>query len=462
MNTDDSKMATMPVGKLLISMALPMMISFFIQALYNIVDSMFVAQISENALTAVSLAFPMYQVLTAIGVGTGVGISAVIPREIALGNQKEADRDGNTGIFLCLLYWVIFVMLGLTVVPSYFRMQTDVQEIISDGTKYLTICWTLSGGVFFGNLFEKMLTGSGNAFPAMISQALGAVFNIIFDPLLIFGIGPFPKLGIAGAAYATVFGLMLGALTAYLFNRKKNDWVHFSPALIAHPSVKSVRDIFAVGFPSMITIGLYSVGSFFINQILLLYSTTATAVYGIWLKLQNFCFMPAFGMNNGMVPIISYNHAKGKIDRVRTTVRLAVTVILVWMILLMILLELIPDVILGMFSASDHMLTIGIPAIRIAVISLPLGGITVILSTAMQALRHARYTLLINILRQAALPVLLFHLMSSLTGTLKLTWTAIPLGETVTVITAVILYRKMAKDLKKQTRELTGKTQTRS
>ncbi|MEE8885105.1 MAG: MATE family efflux transporter [Eubacteriales bacterium] len=443
----EDKMGTMPVGKLLFSMAMPMMISFFIQAMYNIVDSMFVAQISENALTAVSLAYPMYQVLTAIGVGTGVGISAVVPREIALGRQDKADEDGNTGIFLCLLYWVIFLVLGLTIVPAYFRMQTDVEEIIEDGTVYLTICWTMSGGVFFGNLFEKMLTGSGNALPAMASQATGAVFNIIFDPLLIFGIGPFPELGIAGAALATVFGLLLGATVAFLFNRKKNDWVHFHIGMIFRPKGRAIRDIYAVGFPSMITIGLYSIGSFFINQILLVYSTTATAVYGIWLKLQNFCFMPAFGMNNGMVPILSYNHARGHHDRVQKTVRLAVTVIVGWMLFLTILLELIPGVILKMFNASDNMLAIGMPAIRIAVLSLVVGGISIILSTAMQALQHARYTLAINILRQAVLPVAFFAALSAIFADLNVVWAAIPLAELLTVVVAVLLYRRMVRQV---------------
>ena len=445
--TKENKLGTMPVGKLLISMAVPMMLSFFIQALYNIVDSMFVAKISENALTAVSLAFPMQQIMNAIGIGTGVGISASIPRAIARKDSDRADALANTGIFLCACYAVVFILLGLFFTKTFYTMQTDVTEIVESGTVYLSIVWIVSAGAFFGNLFEKMLTSTGNAAQAMLAMAGGAVFNIIFDPLLIFGIGPFPEMGIAGAALATVMGQVFAAVIAVIFNIRRNRWVHFNLPKILHPRLSAVKEIYSVGFPSMITIGLSSMSSFVINQVLLQYSTTATAVFGIWLKLQNFCYMPAFGMNNGMVPILSYNYGTRRFDRVWQTLKYALTVIVSLMIVLTIVFECIPDVLLRMFSASEALMSIGLIALRCAVLSLVFGGATVILTSAMQALSHARFTLIINILRGFVLPAGSFFLLSVLFGNLNRLWIAIPLADAIACIIAVSLYRVMRRDL---------------
>ena len=409
----ENKMGTMPVLPLLMNMAIPMMLSFFIQALYNIVDSMFVARISENALAAVSLAFPMQQIMGAIGIGTGVGISASIPRRLAKKQQDRADELANTGIFLCLCYVAVFVVLGLTFAHRFYAMQTNVPEIVEGGTQYLSIVWMMCFGMFYGVLFEKMLTSSGFASYAMLSQASGAIFNIIFDPLLIFGLGPFPKLGIAGAALATVMGQIFAAVIAFLFNARKNHWISFSLSGVFHPAMRAVKEIFTIGFPSMITMGLASMSSFFINQILLQYSTTATAVYGIWLKLQNFCFMPAFGMNNGMVPILSYNNGTRRYDRVWGTIRYALTIILSLMVILTCVFEFIPNTLLDLFSASDALREIGLVAIRTCVISLTFGGVCVILGSAMQALRHARYALIVNVLRGFLMPVASFFLLSA-------------------------------------------------
>ncbi len=444
----DNKLGTMPVGKLLVSMALPMMVSFFIQALYNIVDSIFVARISENALTAVSLAFPMQNVMGAIGVGTGVGMSALVPRALGRKDQKAADSAANTGIFLNIIYVVVFLILGLTFVETFYHMQTDVEEIVEGGITYLRIVWMLGFGSFFGIYFEKMLTSSGFSTLAMVSQAAGAVFNIIFDPLLIFGLGPFPRMGIAGAAAATVLGQILAAIVAFLLNIRKNTWIHLSPGQVFHPSAASAKEIYKVGIPSMVTIGLGSATAFLINQVLLTYSTTATAVYGIWLKLQNFCFMPAFGMNNGMVPILAYNYGTGDVSRVRKTVRLAVTSIASLMAVLTVVLELIPRQILILFSASPNMMDIGMTAIRILVASLVFGGCCIILSSAMQALNHAGYTLLMNVLRNFLFPVGGFYLLSAVFGRLDRMWLAVPVVEAAVLVLAVFLYRRTVAHLK--------------
>lgn len=445
--TQENKMGTMPVFPLLMSMAIPMMMSFFIQALYNIVDSMFVARISENALAAVSLAFPMQQIMGAIGIGTGVGISASIPRALARKQQDRADALANTGIFLCLCYTAVFIVLGLTFTHTFYTMQTNVAEIVEGGTQYLSIVWAVSFGMFFGVLFEKMLTSSGFASLAMIAQAGGAIFNIIFDPLLIFGIGPFPKLGIAGAALATVLGQIFAACLAFWFNHNRNHWITFDRQKILHPDLPAVKEIYSIGFPSMITMGLASMSSFFINQILLQYSTTATAVYGIWLKLQNFCFMPAFGMNNGMVPILSYNNGTRRYDRVWGTIRYALTIILSLMAVLTVVLELIPNTLLNLFSASEGLRAIGVTAIRTCVISLVFGGVCVILGSAMQALRHARFALVVNILRGFAMPVSAFWLLSAMFHDVLKVWAAVPVADGTACLAAIFLYLQMKKNL---------------
>lgn len=442
----ENKLESMPVGGLLLTMSLPMMISFFIQALYNIADSIFVARISEHALTAVSLAFPMQQLEHAISVGIGVGINAVIPRQIGSGRRQEANRTAGCGVALNLLFWLIFALLGLTSTHAIYAAQTDVREIVNLGTIYLQICWVVSFGDLFGQLFEKMLVGTGRAALAMTAQAAGAVFNIIFDPLLIFGIGPFPKMGIAGAALATVLGQVLGAAVAMILNMRKNESVRIGLKDIGL-RLTSVRDILAVGTPSMITIGLGSVSTFGINQILLGYSTTAAAVYGIWMKLQNFCFMPVFGMNNGMIPILSYNHARGLNDRVKRTIRLSLTAILTYMVLLLVLLELIPGPLLMLFKASDNMLKIGLTALRFCILSLPLGGSCIILTSTMQALEHSRYTLIVNILRQFVLLTGSFAALSVLTRSLFWIWAAVPLAELVSVVISIFFERKMYRNL---------------
>ncbi len=442
-----NKLGTWPMGKLLLTMAVPMMLSFFIQALYNFVDSMFVARLSENALTAVSLAFPVQSVMSAIGVGTGVGLSAAVPRAIGQGDRKRADRIANTAVFVMICWSLLFLILGLTVSRGFYRLQTDVPEIVEAGTTYLRICWGACFGLFFGMLFEKLLVSTGYATLAMIAQSAGAVFNIIFDPLLIFGLGPFPRMGIAGAATATVLGQILGAAVALLLNLKKNTDIRFTLQDILHPDMGCIRQIYSIGFPSMVTIGLSSLTGFCINIVLLTYTTTAAAVYGIWLKLLNFCFMPAFGMNNAMVPILSFNYGKGDRQRVKTAIRLAVTVILSFMLVLTVILELVPTGLLRMFSASDHMMSIGVTALRICCISLVFGAMNVILTSTMQAMDHSRYTLIINVLRQFGILVPAFYVLSFLTHDLNMVWFAVPLSEIISAVLTLIFYRKMDRDI---------------
>ena len=434
-------MAELPVHTVLLRISFPMMISFFIQAMYNIVDSMFVARISENALTAVSLAFPMQQIVTAVAVGTSTGVSAVWARYMGMGEREKASAAIRTMTGISLIVTGVFLALGLFASGPLFRGQTSVAEIAQMGTVYLSINWALSCGSIFGKYYERLLVSAGRSTLSMAAMAAGAVFNLIFDPLLIFGIGPFPELGIAGAAYATVGGQIFAALIAIALNRRYNEPVRddmLRPGFDAH----AAADIFRVGLPSIITMGLSSLTSFFINQILLLYSTTATAVYGIWMKLQNFCYMPTFGLNNGMVPILSYNYGTKRVDRVKQTIRIAVTGSAALMSVLLVVFECIPGAILTMFSAGEQMRQIGMVCLRACVLSLPFGAVSMILSTSMQALDHSRYAMTINLLRQCVLLIASFALLSALTHSQTMLWLAVPVTELITFGVSLALFRR--------------------
>lgn len=448
MNRNDrmAMMAELPVHRVLLKMSLPMMISFFIQAMYNIVDSMFVARISEGALTAVSLAFPMQQIVTAIAVGTATGVSAVWARSMGMGQREQASSAIRTMTAMSLAFTAVFVLLGVFASGPLFRAQTDVAEIAEMGAIYLSINWALSCGSIFGKYYERLLVSAGRATLSMAAMASGAVFNLIFDPLLIFGIGPFPELGIAGAAYATVGGQIFAALVAAALNMKYNEPVRrdmLRPGL----DLRAAAAILRVGLPSIITMGLSSLTSFFINQILLVYSTTATAVYGIWMKLQNFCYMPTFGLNNGMVPILSYNYGVGRIDRVRQAMRLAVWSSAALMTLLLALFEIIPGTVLTLFSAGEQMRRIGMVCLRACVFSLPFGAVSMILSTSMQALDHSRYAMVINLMRQCALLICCFALLSALTHSQSLIWFAVPVTEVTTFAVSLALYGRFRRNL---------------
>ena len=442
----ENKMGTMPIGRLLISMSLPMMISMFIQAFYNVVDSMFVAMISEDALTAVSLSFPLQNVIIAIAVGTGVGINALIPRHLGSGNPERAERAANVGIFLNACYCVIFIIFGLTMSRAFFQMQTNETDIINYGTTYFSIVCIFSFGAFFGQYFEKLLVASGYSTLSMISQATGAIINIIFDPLLIFGIGPFPEMGVAGAAIATVFGQTVAAFVAFWFNLRKNRSVKFHFRQMS-PNSRVIKDIYAVGIPSMITIGLGSAMTFLMNQILLAYSTTATAIFGIWIKLQSFGYMALYGMNNGTIPILSYNRSAGKPERVRKIIRLAFGTSIVISLAVMTVAEIIPEQLLTLFSASDNMMSIGITALRIFSISFPFGGCCIILSSSFQALGRARYTLAVNLCRQILFIVPIAGLLSVIIGDLTAIWFAVPATECLSLILASLFFRRISKEL---------------
>ncbi len=439
-------LAEHPVPRVLLKMSLPMMISFFVQAMYNIVDSIFVARISEHALTAVSLAFPMQQIVTAVAVGAATGVSAVWSRSMGAGETGKASGAIRTMTALVLGFSVLFLLLGWWVSGPLFRAQTDVTEIAAMGTTYLTINWVCAFGILFGIYYQRLLVSAGRAVLSMAAMIVGAAVNLVLDPLLIFGPGPFPAMGIAGAAAATVAGQIVSAVAALLLNFRLNGSVRHDLLKVGFHA-EAALSILKVGLPTAVTMGLSSLIGFWINQILLVYSTTATAVYGVWMKLQNFSYMPVFGLNNGLIPILSYNYGTKRLDRVRQAMKLSLAGCAVLMGLLSLTFECIPGAILTLFNAGEQMREIGTACLRACVISLPFGAVTMIFSTSMQSLDHSRYAMALNLLRQCVLLLGSFALFSALTRSQMQIWWAVPVTEVLTFGTGLVLYRLFRRHL---------------
>ena len=357
--TKENKMGTMPVNKLLVTMSLPMVISMIVQALYNIVDSIFVSRLSEDALTAVSMAFPMQNLMISVAVGTGVGINAMLSR--ALGEKKfeAANKTAENGIFIEVLGYVLFLLIGIFVTKPFFLAQAGAGDIANMGIEYTRICLLMSFGIFMQIGFERILQSTGRTIFTMITQSTGAIINIILDPILIFGLFGMPKMGVAGAAIATVTGQICAAILAITFNLTKNPDVHISFKGFK-PQIIFVKNILSVGIPSIIMSSVGSAMTFGMNKILITFSSTAVAVFGVYFKLNSFVFMPVFGLNNGMVPIVSYNYGAQNKKRLTKTIKLAIMYAVCIMFIGIMLFQFIPDVLLKLFDASDHMLEIGI------------------------------------------------------------------------------------------------------
>mgnify|MGYP003209880992 CR=1 FL=1 len=373
----ENKMGTMPVNKLLVTMSLPMVISMIVQALYNIVDSIFVSRLSEDALTAVSMAFPMQNLMISVAVGTGVGINAMLSR--ALGEKKfeAANKTAENGIFIEVLGYVLFLLIGIFVTKPFFLAQAGAGDIANMGIEYTRICLLMSFGIFMQIGFERILQSTGRTIFTMITQSTGAIINIILDPILIFGLFGMPKMGVAGAAIATVTGQICAAILAITFNLTKNPDVHISFKGFK-PQIIFVKNILSVGIPSIIMSSVGSAMTFGMNKILITFSSTAVAVFGVYFKLNSFVFMPVFGLNNGMVPIVSYNYGAQNKKRLTKTIKLAIMYAVCIMFIGIMLFQFIPDVLLRLFDASDHMLEIGIPALRVISLSFAFAGICIV------------------------------------------------------------------------------------
>ncbi len=439
-------MGVMPVKKLIITMSLPMMISMLVQALYNIVDSVFVSRINENALTAVTLAFPMQTLIISLASGTGVGINALLSK--ALGEKKfdRSDKAANMGILLTLFNYSIFLIIGLFFAVPFINSQTDDPQIAAYGGQYLSIICLLSFGAMFQMTWERLLQSTGKTFYSMITQLTGAIINMIFDPILIFGLFGFPRLEVAGAAYATIFGQFTAGILGMLFNLKINTEIHISLKSIFKPDFKIIKKIYAVGIPSILMMSIGSVMTYSMNRILIVFSSTATAVFGVYFKLQSFIFLPVFGLNNGLIPVMAYNFGARNKERIMEALKFSVGLAFGIMVFGTIIFQLIPGTLLDLFSASEHMKEIGIPALRIISVHFPLAGIAIALGSVFQAFSKPVYSLIISVCRQLVALIPAAWLLS-LTGNVRNVWFAFPIAEVVSLCLSIIFFKKIYSDI---------------
>lgn len=430
----ENKMGTMPIGKLLFNMSLPMMISMLVQALYNIVDSIFVAKLSENALTAVSLAFPLQTLLIAVGTGTGVGMNALLSKSLGEKNFKKANATASNAAVLYFFSYLVFFILGFTIVRPFYASQIGNadQEIMELGIEYLSTVMIFSFGLLAQVFFERLLTSTGRTIFSMISQLTGAITNIILDPILIFGLLGAPKMGVTGAAVATVIGQCVAALVAGFCNHRYNHDVK----LKFHGfrlDFHIIGTIYAVGIPTIIMQSIGSVMTYCMNRILIEFSSTATAVFGVYFKLQSFFFMPVFGLNNGITPIIAYNYGAGQRKRMLKTIKLSMLVAFCLTFIGFLCFEGIPQILLGMFNASDEMLTIGVLALRIIGIHYLIAWFCIVSGTVFQALGKAFFSMIVSIMRQLFVLIPAAYILAKLGG-LHVVWWSFPIAEVISLM----------------------------
>ena len=442
----ENKMGVMPVGQLLFTMSLPIMISMLVQALYNVVDSMFVARVSENALTALSIAFPIQNLMIAVSVGLGVGLNAVVSRALGAKDTKGVNRAATNGIMLMFICGLIFMLGGATLVRPYFEMQTDIEEIVTSGIDYTSIVMMGSMGVFMQILFERLLQSTGRTMLTMFSQGVGAIINIIFDPIFIFGYFGFPKMGVAGAAYATILGQWVAALLGLILNIRKNPEVSISMKGFK-PHGATIRLILSIGIPSVVMQSIGSVMTFLMNQILIAFSSTAVAVFGVYFKLQSFVFMPVFGLTNGTVPIVAYNFGARKGERMKKTIQYSVYAAIAIMICGALIFQSIPDKLLMLFDASDEMLRVGVPALRIISLSFPLAGFGIGAGAVFQALGFSVYSMVISLIRQLVVLIPCAYLIGMLTGDVTGVWWAFVVAEVVSLTVSALYLRRVNRNV---------------
>ena len=442
----ENKMGVMPVKKLIITMSLPMMMSMLVQALYNIVDSVFVSRINEEALTAVTLAFPLQSLIFSVGAGTGVGINALLSKALGEKDHERANKSANMGIFLTFVNYVVFMLLGVFAASPFINSQTDNALIAEYGVTYLRLVCVLGVGGMFQMTFERLLQSTGKTFYSMISQMTGAIINMIFDPILIFGYFGFPALGVAGAAYATVFGQVTAALLGLFMNKKFNTDIQLSFKSILKPDLSIIKKIYQVGIPSVLMMSIGSIMTYSMNRILIGFSTTATAVFGVYFKLQSFFFMPVFGLNNGLIPIMAFNYGARNKDRINEALRFSVTLAICVMIVGTLVLEIFPSALLDIFNASDNMKEIGIPALRIIALYFPIAGGAIAMSSVFQAFSVPIYSLIVSICRQLLVLVPVAWLLS-LTGNVQNVWWSFLIAEGVSLVITLVFFRKVNRDI---------------
>lgn len=443
----ENKMGTMPIGKLVFNMSLPMMVSMMVQALYNIVDSIFVAKLSENALTAVSLAFPLQTLLIAVATGTGVGMNALLSKSLGEKDFKKANKTATNAAFIYAVSYIVFLILGFTVVKPFYRSQVGSAdaEIMTMGVDYLSTVMIFSFGIFTQVFFERLLTSTGRTIFSMTSQLSGAVTNIILDPILIFGMFGAPKMGVTGAAVATVIGQCVAGLVAGTCNHKFNYEVRFQFKGFK-PDFKIIGTIYAVGIPSIIMQSIGSVMTYCMNRILIEFSSTATAVFGVYFKLQSFFFMPVFGLNNGITPIIAYNYGARQRKRMVKTIKVSLATAFCLTFIGFVLFESIPQALLGLFNASDDMLKIGVPALRTIGVHYLIAWFCIIAGTVFQALGKAVFSMVVSIMRQLVVLVPAAYLLAKFGG-LHMVWWSFPIAEVMSFIVSLTFLIKIWNDI---------------
>ena len=441
----ENKMGVMPEGKLLLNMSLPMMVSMLVQAMYNIVDSIFVAKISEDALTAVSLAFPLQSLMIAVGAGTGVGVNALISRGLGEKKRDRVDAVAANGIFIYALSYLVIAVLGFTAVRPFYNMQVGAgqENIMELGVTYLSIAMIFSFGLFGQFVFERILQATGRTLFTMISQMTGAIINIIMDPILIFGLLGFPKLGIAGAAIATVMGQIIAAIIACVYNLKKNTDVTISFKGF-RPNGEIIKDIYIIGIPSIVMQSIGSVMTTGMNLILMGISSTAAAVFGVYFKLQSFFFMPVFGLNNGLIPILSYNYGARNKKRMMNTLKYGYLIAFLFMLVGFVVFMLIPDRLLLLFDASETMLAIGIPALRKIAVHFLIAWFCIVSGTLFQAVGNAVYSMYVSVARQLVVLLPVAYVLAKIGG-LSLIWWCFPIAEMMSLLISVVCLKLVMK-----------------
>lgn len=447
-NIQENKMGVMPIPKLLFNMAIPMVVSMIMQALYNIVDSAFVGMYSTHALEAVSIAFPIQNLMIAFATGTGVGINALLSRHLGEKKFEEADTTANTGLFLAICSYALFALMGLTIVRPFFSMQSDIAEVVNYGEEYLTIILLCGFGIFGEITNERLLQATGRTVYSMITQGTGAIINIILDPIMIFGYFGMPALGVKGAAIATVIGQCVAFALALIFNIKVNKEINIKVSKIFKPKLKEIAKIYEIGIPSIIMSSITSFLTVGMNLILKKFSEDAITVYGVYFKLNSFIFMPVFGLNNGMVPILSYNYGARKPDRIKKTIKLGMSCAVAYMLVGLAVFELIPNKLLMIFSASENVMSIGVVALRIIGLSFLFAGIGIVSSTVFQAIGNPLHSLLISVLRQLVIILPVAYLLS-LTGSVDNVWWSYPIAEVVSFVLCVLFLRRTFRKLHK-------------
>lgn len=439
---EENKMGVMEIKKLIMTMSLPIMISMLVQALYNIVDSMFVARVSDNALAAVSLCYPIQMIIVAVACGTAVGLNALLSRYLGQGKPKEANQVALHGILLAIVNWLIFAVIGIFFSEAFLKLFSTDQEIVSMGVSYMKICTIFSFGVFMQITYERIMQSTGNTVYNMIIQGVGALVNIILDPIFIFGMLGLPAMGVTGAAIATVIGQIVAMLLGIIITQAKikEVQIHLREFQL---KIRIIKDMYRIAIPAILMQSIMSFMTVFMNMILVTFSELAVSAFSIYFKLQQFVFMAVNGMNNALIPIISYNFGARKQQRILESIHFSLIVACVIMIVGTIVFQCFPEQLMYLFDANEEMMSIGVPALRIISLSFVFAGISLVLSAVFQSVDHANKSLVITLLRQMVLLLPIVYLLANQFG-LDALWWAFPITEAIVSILAYI-YLKIVK-----------------